>query len=313
MAASSNVLSSLPGQLPLPKFLSQQPTPASLRLFISPRSLPSSHFSSRKHAVSVTVKSLREDHSSSSSTLSPPSSREEAVSQAKSCLSSTLQKPLNNLAPLPSKRLKRQKQTRLRVEIPLADDDSPDSLSKLASDVFSELPIKKKGAKPVVHVVSDFSTSPNSVSADVIVFVSLEPAMIGRLRSFCEEVYPKPVVLFNPRWRLEEEEELETEQRGFVASFEVVYSFTGMEVKGLLSTKKAAVFRCVKDGIFSGETWAVLVEDEEKTGLKVVTRFRKRPSMAEVENVLYNVMAANSPVTKSVRFIKELVSNVRGK
>lgn len=40
---------------------------------------------------------------------------------------------------------------------------------------------------------------------------------------------------------------------------------------------------------------------------------KRRPTIAEVENMVYNLMATNSPVTKSARFHRELVSNVRGR
>ncbi|KAJ0500934.1 hypothetical protein HanHA300_Chr11g0394941 [Helianthus annuus] len=37
-----------------------------------------------------------------------------------------------------------------------------------------------------------------------------------------------------------------------------------------------------------------------------------RPLIAEVENVSYNLMAINSPITKSSKFFKGLVSNTQG-
>ncbi|KAL4561598.1 hypothetical protein LXL04_033768 [Taraxacum kok-saghyz] len=49
---------------------------------------------------------------------SPPKSKEEAIRQAKTCLSSTLEKPLNN-PKLAAGKLKKLKQPRFRVEIPL--------------------------------------------------------------------------------------------------------------------------------------------------------------------------------------------------
>ena len=45
----------------------------------------------------------------------------------------------------------------------------------------------------------------------------------------------------------------------------------------------------------------------------MVSRFKVRPSITEVETVLYNVMAMNSPITKSAKFLNNLVSNVTGK
>lgn len=148
-------------------------------------------------------------------------------------------------------------------------------------------------------------------SADVAVFLVPEASQLAVIKAVTDSSYPKPVVIFNPKWAFEEESNF-GELGGFVGSFEVIYSFMGLEVRGLLSKRKGVIFKCVRDGVVSGERWTVLVEEE--TGeLKVVSRFKTRPSITEVENVLYNLMAINSPITKSAKFLKDLVSNVTGK
>lgn len=236
-----------------------------------------------------------------------------------------MEKPLNN--PRLAGKLKKLKQPRFRVEIPVVDD-SPGSLAQLAFQIFSNLPIKRKGAPPKILILwsnptlSELATesSPNSVensdlassawtssSADVAVFFAPESCQLDVIRAISDRFYPKPVVVFNPKWGYEEESGF-GELGGFVGSFEVVYAFMGLEVRGILSRRKGVVFKCVT----SNEGWVVLVE-EEKGKLKVVSRFKKRPSVGEVENVLYNLMAVNSPVTKSVKFIRDVVSNVTGK
>jgi hypothetical protein len=271
---------------------------------------------------------------SSLSSSTPPTSKEEAILQAKTCLSSTLEKPLNN--PKLVGKLKKLKQPRFRVEIPVIDD-SPASLSQLASDVFQDLPIKRKGSpvkvlllwpnltlreaameawssSQIEHVdISSVTDSDIRVlnSAEVAVFLAPETSQLAVIKAVTDSLYPKPVVIFNPRWTFEEESDF-GELRGFVGSFEVIYSFMGLEVRGVLSRRKGVVFKCVRDGVVSGENWAILVE-EEGGGLKAVSRFKTRPSIAEVENVLYNLMAVNSPITKSAKFLRDLVSNVTGK
>ncbi|KAK4781859.1 hypothetical protein SAY86_015961 [Trapa natans] len=277
-------------------------------------------------------------HSSlASSSSSPPASKEEAILQAKTCLSATLEKPLNN--PKLSGKLKKLKQPRFRVEIPIIDD-SIDSLSELATKVFPDLSIKRKGP-PVkflllwpdsVAAIKAFESIPagkvmvdhtdiSSVlddgntrmlgSSEVAVFLAPESSKLAVIKAVTEAMYPKPVVLFNPRWAFEEEESF-GEISAFVGSFEVIYSFLGLEVKGILSRRKGVVFKCVRDGVLSGEQWSVLVE-EEGGEMKVISRFKSRPSIVEVENVLYNLMAVNSPITKSAKFLRDLVSNVTGK
>nr|XP_043628453.1 uncharacterized protein LOC122599909 [Erigeron canadensis] len=261
----------------------------------------------------------------------PPKSKEEAILQAKTCLSSTLEKPLNN--PKLAGKLKKLKQPRFRVEIPVVDD-SPSSLSELALQLFDEMPLKMKKAKAKILILwpnltltesanklgigsvehFDISSVTNTSvlnNADVVVFLTPEASQVEVMQMVCNSLYPKPMVLFNPRWSYDDEESSLGEFTDFLGSFDVIYSFMGLEVRGLLSKRNGVVFKCVRDGVLSGEQWSVLVEEGGE--LKVVTRFKTRPSIIEVENVLYNLMAINSPITKSAKFLKDLVSNVTGK
>ncbi|KAK9074205.1 hypothetical protein SSX86_006802 [Deinandra increscens subsp. villosa] len=270
---------------------------------------------------------------------SPPNSKEEAIQQAKICLTSTLEKPLNN-PKLTAGKLKKLKQPRFRVEIPVIDD-SPDSLSQLALQVFDEMPMRRKGSNVKILILwpssglkeaanklafgsvehADISSLMNIGdgekrvlnSNDVVVFLTPEASQMEVMERVTNIVYPKPVVIFNPRWSYDDEENKNSvgDFAGFLGSFEVIYSFMGLEVRGLLSKRNGVVFKCVRDGVLSGERWSVLVEEEGE--LKVVSRFKTRPSIVEVENVLYNLMAVNSPITKSAKFLKGLVSNVTGK
>ncbi|KAF6173904.1 hypothetical protein GIB67_039855 [Kingdonia uniflora] len=276
---------------------------------------------------------------SSLSSFSPPSSKEEAILQAKTCLSTILERPLNN--PRLAGKLKKQKQPRLRVEIPIIDEESADSLIQLAIDVFGDLPIKRKGTKikilllwpnstltnfannavsasltsnPVENI--DISTFDNDNTrvvtfADIAVFLAPEISQLEAMKMVSDDMSSKPVVVFNPKWSFDEESSF-GELSGFVGSFEVVYSILGLEVQGILSKRRGVVFKYVRDGVLSGEKWGVWVE-EEGGDLKVISRFKKRPSIGEVENVLYNLMAVNSPITKSAKIFIDLVSNVTGK
>ncbi|KAI9083069.1 hypothetical protein K1719_034973 [Acacia pycnantha] len=276
--------------------------------------------------------------SSLSSSPNPPTSKEEAINQAKISLSNALEKPLNN--PKLIGKLKKLKQPRFRVEIPIVDD-SLESLTQLALDVFDKMPMRRKGSpvkililwpnaalkeaatkaflsrsstsSQVEHVDIPSITNVDSRvlnSADVAIFLVPESSQLAVMKSVTDVFYPKPVVLFNPKWAFEEEGDF-GDLSGFVGSFEVLYSFTGLEVRGVLSKRKGVVFKCVRDGVVSGERWVVHVEEGGE--LKVVSKFKARPTIGEVENVLYNLMAINSPVTKSAKFLKDLVSNVTGR
>jgi hypothetical protein len=275
-------------------------------------------------------------HSSLSSP-NPPISKEDAILQAKTSLSTVLEKPLNNTKLIGQS--KKLKQPKFRVEIPVIDD-SPDSLSKLALDIFGDLSIKRKGSAikililwpnpslkeaaiiafqshsinnivEHIDIVSVAKTDPRILnSADVTIFLVPESSQLSVVKMVSDAFSPKPVVLLNPKWTFEEESNFGN-LSGFVNSFEVIYSFMGLEVRGLLSKRNGVIFKYVRDGVGSGERWNVLVEEGEE--MKVVSSFKVRPSIVEVENVLYNLMAINSPITKSAKFFKGLVSNVTGK
>ncbi|KAL5731000.1 hypothetical protein ACHQM5_003769 [Ranunculus cassubicifolius] len=314
---------------------SLQPTKSS-----SPLTTPNSNHHQQSHIAFFNQKSFRRTKilctslNSSVNSYTPPTSKEEAILQAKTCLSTTLEKPLNN--PRLTGKFKKQKQPRLRVEIPVIDE-SPDSLTQLVLDFFENLPIKRKGTQLRILLLWPDSTltdlanktsSSNSVqnltisssltedsrilsSADVAIFLAPDESQLAVMKAVSDSWSPRPVVVFNPKWGFDEENEF-GELSSFVGSFEVVYSFMGLEVRGILSKRKGVVFRSVKDGVLSGEKWEIFVE-EENGELRVISRFKKRPSIGEVENVLYNLMAVNSPITKSAKFLRDLVSNVTGK
>ncbi|KAL1821973.1 hypothetical protein ACET3Z_016842 [Daucus carota] len=262
--------------------------------------------------------------------LSPPKSKEEAILQAKTSLSTALDKPLNN-AKLAGK-FKKLKQPKFRVEIPVVDDESPDCLFTLALQIFGDMPVKRKGSaikilvlwpnstlkeagiksfasyseNTVEHMNIESSNNRNLGSNDIAVFVAPETSQLAVIKAITDSFYPRPVTIFNPRWEFDEEATL-GELRGFVSSFEVVYSFTGLEVRGIFSRRKGVIFRT---GLSTAEEWSVWVEEGD---LKLVSRFKARPSLVEVENVLYNLMAINSPITKSAKFLRDMVSSVTGK
>ncbi|XP_074319464.1 uncharacterized protein LOC141656466 [Silene latifolia] len=277
-------------------------------------------------------------NSSLSSSPTPPTSKEDAIFQAKTSLSAALQKPLNN--PKLTGKIKKQKQARFRVEIPVIDD-SPESLAQLAFEIFGNNQVKRKSSTVkmlliwpnsitlgigikvfqgisnggIEHVeLNSVMTVDNRIlnSADVAVFLAPNSSQLTVMKLVGDNLDPRPLVLFNPKWAFEDEEGF-GDSSNFVGSFDVIYAFLGLEVRGLLSKRKGVVFKFVRDGVVSGENWNVLVEEEEGNRLKVVSRFKTRPSIIEVENVLYNLMAVNSPITKSAKFLKDLVSNVTGK
>ncbi|KAL5217162.1 hypothetical protein ABZP36_017846 [Zizania latifolia] len=162
---------------------------------------------------------------------SPPSSRDEAVSQARSCLATALRKPLNNSAPF--RKLKKQRKPQFRVEIPIVDD-SLGSFTRLTFDVFSGFDVPRKGGasaklllvwpsteeeRVALQELNDWGASTVRAQLDAVVSDALSScgaavflALASRGRSQVEKVRaaadtldPKPMVLLNPAWSFDEE------------------------------------------------------------------------------------------------------------
>ena len=89
-------------------------------------------------------------------------------------------------------------------------------------------------------------------SFDVAAFLAPEVSQLAVMRTVSDSLYPKPVVIFNPRWGFEEESSF-GELGGFVGSFGVVYSFMGLEVRGVLSNWKGVIFKRVRNGFVSSD------------------------------------------------------------
>ncbi|XP_057839397.2 uncharacterized protein LOC131049366 [Cryptomeria japonica] len=263
----------------------------------------------------------------------PPSSKEEAVQQVKECLYTLLEKPLKNLGSSSVKQRK-LRQVKLQVEIPIIDD-SPSALTSLVADILGGFSFKRKGQPTRVAVFwSDSSmaelgsqafknleyvksldlSDPDKGRAiikgsDVVFFVGSAISQWSSMESLSKEAAPCPVVLFNPNWSPEEEEEKNINR--FLSSFETVYSLTALAIQGFFSKTEGAVFKYATSDASKSKPWLIFIKEEGK--YKCVSSFQKRPGVSELENALYNSIGLNSPVTKSIKFLRGLISGTNRK
>jgi hypothetical protein len=270
----------------------------------------------------------------------PPRSREEAVEQAGASVSALLEKALKRQGPSTVKQRKEQKQVRLRVEIPVLDD-SPATLVSLTLDLLASINQKKTAPIKKLVFLSDTSllnlalerqsmggqapesltgiefkllVPENAAAAKVtseesqvlfIVTPKLEQAAI--VAKVLEAFNPRPVVVLNPDWSFEDEAADKDMAWGtLISSFEVTYSYVPLAVQGIFSKTEGAVLKHVKSGAPAGRPWLIFVKQNDQ--FICVSSLRRRPQAADLESVLYNSMAANSPVTKSIQFLRGLVS-----
>lgn len=243
-----------------------------------------------------------------------PESREEAIAQAAGSVSSLLENLLKRQGG-PStvkqqRKQQKQKQTKLRVEIPVLDD-TPASLVSLTLDFLSSL---KREDLTVAVFFSDASSAalarernpnPNQLSfhelGDVapgtsgVSVVVVAGARGDGLQELARNVSPRPIVVLNPEWTREDEE-----ADAFLGSFEAAYAFLPLAIQGFLSKTEGAV---LKKNV---SPWLIFVKENGK--FTRLASLQRRPGPAELESALYNAMAANSPVTKSIKFLRGLVS-----
>lgn len=136
----------------------------------------------------------------------------------------------------------------------------------------------------------------------VVVLVSPKLSDLTCVGNITKVAALRPVVMLNPEWS--EEDEADTGNGEFLQSFDVVYSYVPLSIKGLFSKTEGAVLKHVRSGAPAGTPWSIFVK--EGNDMKCVSSLKKRPTAGDLENALYNSMAANSPVTKSVKFLRGL-------
>lgn len=252
----------------------------------------------------------------------PPESREEAIAQAAASVSSLLEKTLKRQGPATVKQRKQQQQTKLRVEIPVLDD-SPSALVSLSLDFVAPLPFSvavfvsdasildlareqfaKQGPNPNRSFHDLSSEREVSGNVSVVVIAGAKCDDTARLQGLARNVSPRPVVVLNPEWTPEEESD--STWGKFLSSFEAAYAFVPLAIQGFLSKTEGAVLKNVQSGAPGGRPWLIFVKEDGK--YTRLASLQRRPGPAELESALYNAMAANSPVTKSIKFFRGLVS-----
>lgn len=261
----------------------------------------------------------------------PPESREEAISQAAMSVSSLLEKILKRQGPSTVKQRKQQQQMKLRVEIPVLDE-TPTSLVSLTLEFVLSLFSGKRETPGVAVFFSDASTvalareqysetpnpnpNPNHSfhelfsdrevvgNVTVVVVAGARCEDTARLQELARNVSPRPIVVLNPEWTPDDEND--STWGAFLKSFEAAYAFLPLAIQGFLSKTEGAVLKNVPSGAPAGRPWLIFVKEDGK--FTRLASLQRRPGPAELESALYNAMAANSPVTKSFKFLRGLVS-----
>lgn len=93
--------------------------------------------------------------------------------------------------------------------------------------------------------------------------------------------------------------------RSLVESFDMVWCFLPVAIKGLLGSKEGAVLR---RGTSADAKWVIL--QQERGQWLQVGQSRTRPGNEELELAFLNASAASSPLTAAARFVRGVVDKV---
>ncbi|GAQ82394.1 hypothetical protein KFL_001100080 [Klebsormidium nitens] len=219
-------------------------------------------------------------------------------------------------------------QLRLQIEVPVADE-TPEAQIQLAREVCDGAFSDKKGAPlsvaifvasekvrrvaaeelqsigeaPVasVQTLREGETFPDNAGA--VLLLGPKEEQIAHLRSIVGTAGSRPIVVLNPEWP--DASEAEENNKAFVASFDVCYSFLPLNIEAMLSKFEGAVLKFVRSGPPQGAPWVIFVKGNE--GLKPVKTYKSRPTAKDLEDIFYNYSASQSPVNKGIGFLRGLV------
>eukprot|EP01026_Neomeris_dumetosa_P040212 TRINITY_DN3319_c1_g1_i1.p2 TRINITY_DN3319_c1_g1~~TRINITY_DN3319_c1_g1_i1.p2 ORF type:complete len:276 (+),score=27.54 TRINITY_DN3319_c1_g1_i1:42-869(+) len=88
----------------------------------------------------------------------------------------------------------------------------------------------------------------------------------------------------------------------FCESFQPIYVFRPLEVKGFIGQKTGFMF---KNGIDKNSPYSFCLNDEKAGKLIQVGQQVSRPSSEDIETVMYNASAADSPINKGLQWMQQ--------
>ncbi|GBG61632.1 hypothetical protein CBR_g22430 [Chara braunii] len=271
----------------------------------------------RSRRVVASAKVVAAADRSASDEVQPPASEGECVQQAVTAILSALSKTVGSggvggmgiIGGAKGVRKQKQgvhlRQPRLRIQIPVADE-SPSTGARLAMDLVSALrergggrytsPIElcfadpdaraatgvdhEQAAQLSLRISDSTNRSMASSESSLIFVVSPREEQVPGLQLFCNSA-GCPVIVLNPYWS--EEASLSPGVRGFIGSFDIVYSFTPLAIQGLFSKSEGAVLKYVRSGHAGASPWMIFAKEDGE--FKMKTELRKAPSPEELEKV----------------------------
>jgi len=247
-----------------------------------------------------------------------PSSKEEAIAQACAALEAQMRPSKKERRAGRKKGFAGAAAKKLALEIPVLDD-SPGALAELAGDLLDgarggDFTVAVCGGhaeafsgrlgKRAVSIEDAVADPPGG---DVLV-VAPGLADLEDVEELARQSRGAALVLLNAGWDTEHPPE---EHRAFVRSFKVVYSFLPLQVQLVMVTQEGAVLKCALDGSPDAAPWRTFVV---RGGVhEQVGRMTKRPTSEDIELIMVNASAAQSPINQGIKGARGFLDRLTGK
>lgn len=245
-----------------------------------------------------------------SASITVPDSQGTAVRDAAACVLVQVKVAKDTKAKSKPK-VKAGKQVRLAVEIPIADQ-SPQAVASLATSLLKEL---KKGELPWKLIYADVATAKSQATVDLqqacklvslresIVVVCPRLEDVALVEQLTTEVHQgASIVLLNADWS----PGLPQAYQRTISSFDTAYCFMPLAIQGLLGTKEGALLRALDDPGAADVPWRIFYSSGGQ--LAQVGQTKTRPSPDDLQLAFMNAAAAESPLTRTVKFFRGLVN-----
>ena len=245
----------------------------------------------------------------------PPSSREEAIRQARNALNVGLgRRGSKGSSDLSVKQRISRGNKRLLLEFPLPRDTA-DDVASLARDLVEEVASEKTvlcfGSREACQRAKALNLAncyhadesiPKQLKATSLVMVCVNESQA----SFLLGSRWQSVILINPKGFSERTSKV-------AGSFETVYQFLPLLVQGFLFSKsEGALLKCLSDSEGpESSKWNIFLKDGKS--FRRIASQSSRPDEDELELALYNNVASSNPVIKGMKSVKSKVDEMFSK
>lgn len=240
----------------------------------------------------------------------PPSTRDECVEQARTALLHALKSGGRKA----KKGFRPTAVCRVAIEVPVRDQSAA-AMAELMRDLLRDM------EEPlVVYCGDDFEQFRTALGKDsvrsfdtldapgsrLLFIVGARPSQIGALDELLRGS-SSAAVLVNAEW---DPAMLPAASRALVRPFKTVYAYQPLQVQMFVVKQEGAVLKYAADVAPDAAPWRIFTRSGDR--FVQVGRMTRRPAQEDVEFALVNAVAAQSPLTRGIRGVREALGKLGG-